>query len=250
MAMKVTGGFGPRIIVAVDFSTVKEAIAVVDTLDPSLCRLKIGKEMFVRGGPALVKWCMDEGFDVFVDLKFHDIPNTVAGACAAVADLGVWMLNIHASGGSKMMKAGMEALVPYGEDAPLVTGVTVLTSMKKTDLEEQGMPESPAERVLRLARLAAESGLDGVVCSPQEVSMLRNSISIPDDFILVTPGVRPAGSAKDDQKRVMTPYDAILAGSTYLVIGRPITGADNPREALSLITVDVEQAISDKEKKL
>jgi orotidine-5'-phosphate decarboxylase len=221
-----------RIIVALDFSREADALALVERLDPSRCRLKVGKEMFTRNGPQLVEKLVARGYDVFLDLKFHDIPNTVAGACRSAAELGIWMVNVHALGGKRMMEAAAEAL-DRGSDRPLLIGVTILTSMGEEDIAQIGLSGSPADNVKRLAVLAQESGLDGVVCSPREVAMLRENIR--DDFQLVTPGIRPAWSEKGDQTRITTPADAIRLGSDYLVIGRPITAADDPLQALSLI---------------
>jgi orotidine-5'-phosphate decarboxylase len=222
----------PRVIVALDFSSTDEAINVVRLLDPSLCRVKVGKELFTRAGPSLVEQLQKQGFEVFLDLKFHDIPNTVAQACRAAAELGVWMLNVHALGGRRMMEAAREA-IDSTSHKPLLIGVTILTSMGREDLQEIGLPADPEANVLRLAKLAEGSGLDGVVCSAKEVSTLRNNVD--KSFCLVTPGVRPAGASIDDQKRIMTPEKAIEAGSSYLVIGRPITQAKNPRSELEKI---------------
>ncbi len=222
----------PKIIIALDFKDEKTTLALVEQLQPSLCRLKVGKELFVRCGPALVKKLINKGFDVFLDLKFHDIPNTVAAACQAAADMGVWMVNVHASGGRKMMQFAREAIA-QSEHQPLLIGVTILTSLSRQDIAEVGLDLEPAEQVLRLATLAQESGLDGVVCSPLEVTMLKQSLG--QDFCLVTPGVRPAGADIGDQQRVMTPSQALSAGSDYLVIGRPVTAAADPVAALKLI---------------
>ena len=219
----------PKIIIALDYKDEASTMALVDQLKPSLCRLKVGKELFVRCGPSLVKKLINKGFDVFLDLKFHDIPNTVAAACQAAADMGVWMVNVHASGGRKMMQAAREAIEQCSHK-PLLIGVTVLTSLSRQDIAEVGLDIEPAEQVLRLAGLASDSGLDGVVCSPQEVSQLKQKMG--REFILVTPGVRPAGAAVGDQQRVMTPADALSAGSDYLVIGRPITASPDPVQAL------------------
>lgn len=221
-----------RIIVALDFAREADALALVERLDPSRCRLKVGKEMFTRNGPQLVEKLVAKGYDVFLDLKFHDIPNTVAGACRSAAELGIWMVNVHALGGKRMMEAAAEAL-DKGSNRPLLIGVTILTSMGEEDIAQIGLSGSPADNVKRLAVLAQESGLDGVVCSPREVAMLRENVR--DDFQLVTPGIRPAWSEKGDQTRITTPADAIRLGSDYLVIGRPITAADEPLQALSLI---------------
>jgi orotidine-5'-phosphate decarboxylase len=228
---------GPRIIVALDFPAAQPALDLVQRLDPRLCRLKVGKELFTRAGPTLVETLQTRGFEVFLDLKFHDIPNTVAGACAAAADLGVWMVNVHAGGGRRMMEAAREALDKVATSPPLLIAVTVLTSMAREDLNEVGVDGEPADQVQRLASLANASGLDGVVCSPREVALLRASQG--DAFTLVTPGIRPAGSASDDQRRVMTPAQAMEAGSNYLVIGRPVTAADDPIAALDAIDRDM-----------
>lgn len=221
-----------RIIVALDFSKEADALALVERLDPSRCRLKVGKEMFTRNGPQLVEKLVAKGYDVFLDLKFHDIPNTVAGACRSAAELGVWMINVHALGGKRMMEAACEAL-DKNATRPLLIAVTILTSMGEQDIAQIGLLGTPADNVKRLAQLAQESGLDGVVCSPKEVALLRETVSA--DFRLVTPGIRPAWSEKGDQLRITTPADAIRLGSDYLVIGRPITAADDPLQALGLI---------------
>jgi orotidine-5'-phosphate decarboxylase len=222
----------PRIIVALDFKDEASTMALVEQLEPSLCRLKVGKELFVRCGPLLVEKLIHKGFDVFLDLKFHDIPNTVAAACRAAADMGVWMVNVHASGGRKMMQYAREA-IETSNHKPILIGVTILTSLSRQDIAEVGLDIEPANQVLRLAQLANESGLDGVVCSPHEVSVLKQKIG--NDFCLVTPGVRPAGAAMGDQQRVMTPAQALEAGSDYLVIGRPITASQDPIESLKNI---------------
>jgi orotidine-5'-phosphate decarboxylase len=220
------------IIVALDFPNENEALALVDQLEPGRCRLKVGKELFTRSGPEFVKKLVKQNFDVFLDLKFHDIPNTVARACQAGADLGVWMMNVHASGGRKMLEAAREAL-PANDFSPKLIAVTVLTSMGEEDLKEIGLNTSPAEQVKLLANLTHDCGLDGVVCSPQEIALLRESLDT--SFELVTPGIRPAWSVTGDQKRIMTPAQAMQAGGNYLVIGRPITQADNPMQALEKI---------------
>jgi orotidine-5'-phosphate decarboxylase len=217
------------IIVALDYADEAPAMALVDKLDSSLCRLKVGKEMFTRLGPDFVRRLVGRGFDVFLDLKFHDIPNTVGRACVAAAELGVWMMNVHASGGRRMMAAAREALAPF-DNRPRLIGVTVLTSLGAQELGEIGFAGTPEDNVLRLARLALSSGLDGVVCSPREAAVLRGDLG--DDFLLVTPGVRPAGADIGDQRRVMTPAHAMAAGSSYLVVGRPITAAADPLGAL------------------
>ncbi|MCG9581956.1 orotidine-5'-phosphate decarboxylase [Vibrio tubiashii] len=220
-----------KVIVALDYDNQADALAFVDRIDPSSCRLKVGKEMFTLFGPDFVKELHKRGFSVFLDLKFHDIPNTCSKAVRAAAELGVWMVNVHASGGERMMTASREILEPYGKDRPLLIGVTVLTSMEQSDLAGIGLNIAPQEQVIRLANLTKNSGLDGVVCSAQESSMLKSELG--KEFKLVTPGIRPAGAAVGDQKRIMTPVDAIQAGSDYLVIGRPITQAADPAAVLS-----------------
>jgi len=202
--------------------------------------LKVGKELFTREGPALVRRFVGQGHDVFLDLKFHDIPNTVARACEAAAALGVWMVNVHAAGGSKMMRAAREALDAVQDRRPLLIAVTVLTSMDKADLAELGIAAEPEQQVMRLAALARGAGLDGVVCSPREAAPLRGQIG--DDFLLVTPGVRPQGAALDDQARVLTPAEAIRQGSSYLVMGRPITRAEDPVAALEAVNRELQAA--------
>ena len=226
-----------KIIVALDYEKESDALALVDQIDPNLCRLKVGKEMFTTLGINFVKQLHQRHFDVFLDLKYHDIPNTVARAVRSAADLGVWMVDLHASGGLRMMEEAKRILEPYGKDAPLLIAVTVLTSMEDLDLLQIGINASPMEQVLRLAHLTQRAGLDGVVCSPQEVEILRNACG--EDFKLVTPGIRPIGADFGDQRRVMTPTAAIRAGSDYLVIGRPITKADNPVEVLRSINASI-----------
>jgi len=226
----------PRVIVALDFPAAAPALALLEQLDPARCRVKVGKELFTRGGPQLVERAVAAGFDVFLDLKFHDIPNTVAGACAAAADLGVWMVNVHASGGPAMLRAARERLDGLSSP-PLLIAVTVLTSLDASDLAAVGCPGEPAERVLRLARLSQQAGLDGVVCSPLEAAAVRAELG--PDFRLVTPGVRPVFAASGDQKRVMTPAQALAAGADYLVIGRPITAAAEPMAALAAIEAEI-----------
>lgn len=233
----MTTATAPHVIVALDYPSADAARAFVAGVDPQLCRLKVGKELFTRSGPALVEELVGQGFDVFLDLKFHDIPNTVAQACAAAADLGVWMMNVHASGGRRMMAAAREALEQRGGTQPLLIGVTVLTSMGAEDLAEVGVPVAPADQVMRLADLVRAAGLDGVVCSPKESALLRHRLG--DDFLLVTPGVRPAGSDIGDQKRVLTPAEAIRQGSDYLVIGRPVTQAEDPVALLRSINAEI-----------
>lgn len=225
-----------KIIVALDFPDAASSLALAERLDPALCRVKVGKELFTAAGPELVRALVARGFEVFLDLKFHDIPNTVAAACRAAAGLGVWMLNVHASGGRRMMTAARVALADLPRP-PLLVAVTVLTSMAPEDLAEVGVTDAPAGQVLRLARLAQTCGLDGVVCSAQEAAMLRAGLGA--EFRLVTPGIRPAGADAGDQRRVMTPADALRAGATDLVIGRPITAAADPLAALKTIQTEI-----------
>lgn len=220
------------IIVALDFASLSTALHLADQLDPDRCRVKVGKELFTREGPAVIHALHNRGFEVFLDLKFHDIPNTVAKACAAAADLGIWMLNVHTLGGSAMMNAARQA-VGTATDAPLLIGVTLLTSMDQATFNEVGLSGDMPGTVQKLALLAKDSGLDGVVCSAQEASLLQKALG--KEFCLVTPGIRPKDSVADDQHRTMTPIDAVQAGSHYLVIGRPITGALNPMQALAEI---------------
>lgn len=225
-----------KIIVALDFPDAVSALALVERLDPALCRLKVGKELFTAAGPELVRALGARGFEVFLDLKFHDIPNTVAAACRAAAGLGVWMINVHASGGRRMMVAAQEALADIPR-RPLLIAVTVLTSMSAEDLNEVGVADAPADQVLRLARLTQACKLNGVVCSAQEAALLRADLGA--DFRLVTPGIRPAGAAAGDQRRVTTPAEALRSGATDLVIGRPITAAADPLDALKQIQADI-----------
>ena len=222
-----------NIVVALDYPTQAAALAMASQLDPSLCRVKVGKELFTRSGPAVVEALQGAGFDVFLDLKFHDIPNTTAQAVRAAAELGVWMVNVHASGGRRMMEAARDVLEQVGGPRPLLIAVTVLTSMDVEDLRELGCNESPAERVLKLAALAKRSGLDGVVCSAQEAPALKRECG--SDFKLVTPGIRPHDADAGDQRRIMTPSMAVAAGSDYLVVGRPVTKAPVPVDALARI---------------
>jgi orotidine-5'-phosphate decarboxylase len=217
------------IIVALDAKSQYDALKIADQLDPSLCRLKVGKELFTHEGPSVVKALHDKGFEVFLDLKFHDIPNTTAQAVCAAADLGVWMVNVHASGGRKMMETCVERLKAGNYSTQLIA-VTVLTSMGREDLRDIGLDIEPFEQVKRLAKLTQDSGLDGVVCSAQEAKMLRQDLGA--EFALVTPGIRPAGANADDQKRIVTPKQAMLDGSTHLVIGRPVTQSENPSQTL------------------
>jgi orotidine-5'-phosphate decarboxylase len=231
----------PRIIVALDFANPIAALALADRLDPRQCALKVGKEMFVVAGPEPVRWLIERGFNVFLDLKFHDIPNTVASACAAATRLGVWMLNVHASGGTAMLRAARESVDrtarDMGRKPPLLIAVTVLTSLTDADLREIGYAERAADEVTRLARLTKACGLDGVVCSAHEAAALRTACG--NDFKLITPGIRLTDAAKDDQARVVTPEDAVHRGADYLVIGRPITQAADPLATLTAINASL-----------
>jgi orotidine-5'-phosphate decarboxylase len=227
------------VIVALDYAGGDAALAMAARLDPALCRVKVGKELFTAAGPALVEALQARGFQVFLDLKFHDIPNTVAGAVRAAAELGVWMVNVHAGGGRRMLEAAVAALAGRSHK-PLLIGVTVLTSLADADLAELGYAETAAERVQRLARLTAEAGLDGVVCSAQEAPQLRAAHG--PGFRLVTPGIRTAGDAAGDQRRVVTPAEGLALGADYLVIGRSITGSSDPRETLEAIVAGLHAA--------
>jgi orotidine-5'-phosphate decarboxylase len=226
----------PRIIVALDYPDTKDALALASRLDPKLCRVKVGKELYTAAGPSLVEELQKSGFGIFLDLKYHDIPSTAAAACLAAARLGVWMLNVHALGGRAMMLAAREALAKAGRPPKLIA-VTVLTSLGAADMAEIGLGGSPRDAVLRLAQLAQACGLDGVVCSPQETSTLRRQFG--KNFCLVTPGIRPADSPQDDQSRVATPRQAVANGADYLVIGRPITRAPDPIAALRSINAEI-----------
>lgn len=227
---------GPRVIVALDYASAVEALAFARRLDPARCRVKVGKELFTVAGPALVEQLVHRGFDLFLDLKYHDIPNTVASACKSAAVLGAWMINVHASGGRSMMQAAREALAGLTRPPKLIA-VTVLTSLGAEDLRETGHSEAPEVLVERLARLAVSSGMDGVVCSAQEAPRLRAACG--PDFCLVTPGIRLPDAAQDDQKRIVTPQAAIAGGADYLVIGRPITRAADPLAVLDRINADI-----------
>ena len=222
------------IIIALDFDDAGQALRFSERIDPSICRLKIGKELFTASGPRIVESLMKKGFEIFLDLKFHDIPNTVASACRAAANLGVWMVNVHAMGGSVMMEKAREAV--NASNCKLIA-VTLLTSMGIEEIREIGLTGAPEEIVLRLATLAKSSGLDGVVCSAQEAAMLRSEFG--SHFCLVTPGIRPAGSELHDQKRIMTPKMAIESGSDYLVMGRPIREAQDPNLAIEAILDEI-----------
>ncbi|WP_299584974.1 orotidine-5'-phosphate decarboxylase [uncultured Microbulbifer sp.] len=225
------------IVVALDYDSADAALAMASQLDPSLCRVKVGKELFTIAGPDLVRTLVDRGFQVFLDLKFHDIPNTVAAAVKAAARLGVWMVNVHAGGGERMMRAAAEALAEFGERKPLLIGVTVLTSTTPEELAAAGVVAPLGEHVLDLAVKARSCGLDGVVCSAREAKSLKAACG--SDFKLVTPGIRPRGSDTGDQRRTLTPSEALSQGADYLVIGRPITAADNPLVALQDILSEI-----------
>lgn len=230
--MRLANAQDAKIVIALDFADAKPALEFVQQIDPKLCRVKVGKELFTAAGPQLIEQLVKRDFSVFLDLKFHDIPNTVAKACEAASRLGVWMLNVHASGGLAMMQAAREGVNKSGHD-PLLIAVTVLTSMAEAELAQVGVQGTLLDHVKRLALLTQHAGLDGVVCSAQEASMLRAACG--PDFCLVTPGIRPADAAKDDQTRIVTPTQALSLGASYLVIGRPITQAANPLQALEQI---------------
>ena len=229
-----------KVIVALDYADAQTAVDLALRLDPKSCKVKVGKELFTVAGPALVERLASRGYDIFLDLKFHDIPNTVAAACRAAEKLGVWMVNVHASGGRAMLQAA-RAAVPVRARAPKLVAVTLLTSMTAADVSDIGMIGTPHDAVRRLALLASECGLDGVVCSAHEAPMLRTACG--ERFCLVTPGIRPAGAAADDQSRVLTVAQAIAAGANYLVIGRPITRAADPLAALERINLEIETAM-------
>lgn len=227
----------PRVIVALDFASTDEALSFAAIVEPAQCRLKVGMELFSIGGPAIVGALAERGFDIFLDLKFHDIPNTVARACAVAARMGAWMLNVHTLGGADMLQAAREA-VDGCDQRPLLIGVTVLTSHAERDLAGVGIHGGLMHEVDVLAALARAAALDGVVCSPQEVTGLRKNMGA--GFVLVTPGIRPTAAAKDDQARTMAPREAVKQGADYLVIGRPITRAAKPRDVLEAINRDLE----------
>jgi len=223
-----------KIIIPLDLEHT-DAIHMAKILDPEICRLKVGSQLFTSSGPKIIKELHNLSFDIFLDLKFHDIPNTVHQAIKSAADLGVWMVNVHASGGSKMLEASYKALEGY-PNPPLLIGVTVLTSVSEESLKEVGLSRLQ-EQVIKLARLAKDNGLDGVVCAASDISSIKSKLG--KDFITVTPGIRPVNSNLNDQSRVSTPFEAIKNGSDYLVIGRPITGSDNPKDALEKIYKEI-----------
>jgi len=228
--------FDSKIIVALDYPDAASAMPLIEQLTPELCKLKVGKELFTAAGPEFVRSLTKRGFKVFLDLKFHDIPNTVASACAVAADLGVWMMNVHASGGRKMLETANNRLAQL-QEKPLLIAVTILTSLSEEEIHEVGYSGSAQDNVLRLAKLTESAGLDGVVCSPLEAAAVRNSTNTA--FKLITPGVRPVFASSDDQKRIMTPADALKAGANYLVVGRPVTAADDPMHNLQLILDEI-----------
>ncbi len=226
-----------KVIVALDYANAKDALALVDQLDPNLCKLKVGKELFTAAGPQVVEALVAKNFKVFLDLKFHDIPNTVGKACEAAANLGVWMLNVHASGGLEMMQTAKQA-VDKSPNRPLLIAVTVLTSMNKAQFSLIGIRGTLENHVIRLAELTQQAGLDGVVCSAGEAPKLRKKLGA--NFCLVTPGIRPENASFDDQKRVASPRTALSRGASYLVIGRPITQAENPIKVLEAIVQEIQ----------
>ena len=221
----------PKIIVALDYPDAKSALAFTNQVSADLCALKVGSELFTAAGPTLIEQLVDQGFKVFLDLKYHDIPNTVANACRAAASLGVWMLTVHALGGERMLVAARAAIDGIIGEKPLLIGVTMLTSLAASELGPLGMSGILTDNVLRLAKLSQQAQLDGVVCSAQEISMIREACG--ETFCLVTPGIRPRHYNKqDDQRRTLTPVEAMAAGANYLVIGRPITQASDPVQTL------------------
>ena len=227
------------LIIALDYPSLDAALCMADQLDPARCRVKVGKELFTRSGPAVLEALHGRGFEVFLDLKFHDIPNTVASAVQAAAEQGVWMVNVHASGGQRMMEAAIQRLEQHRLTTHLIA-VTVLTSMGAEDLTDVGVNAPLAEHVERLALLTQQSGLHGVVCSAQESAHLKARCG--DAFLKATPGIRPSFAATNDQQRIMTPSEAMRAGSTHLVIGRPVTQAEDPMVALETIEVELKRA--------
>lgn len=224
------------VIVALDYPELGPALDLAKSLDPGSCRLKVGKELFTAAGPVLIERLQGLGFELFLDLKFHDIPNTVAGALRSAAAMGVWMVNVHTSGGRRMLEASVETFAGLATP-PVLIGVTVLTSMDARDFLELGCTHTVESQVLRLAQLAEDCGLDGVVCSAQEAGELRKALGA--EFALVTPGIRPVGVSNDDQRRVLSPAEAVAAGASYLVVGRPITRADDPAAALHAINASL-----------
>ncbi|NIR28801.1 MAG: orotidine-5'-phosphate decarboxylase [Gammaproteobacteria bacterium] len=230
---------GPRVVVALDFPDARDALALARRLNARRCAVKVGHELFVRSGPEVVRSLRELGFRVFLDLKFHDIPNTVAAGCRAAAELGVWLVTVHAAGGRRMLAAALEG-VSRTRPRPLVIAVTVLTSLGEADLAEAGFAGAPVDTALRLARLAHACGVDGVVCSPEELEALRGVL--PPPFRLITPGIRPRGAALEDQRRVMSAGDAVRRGADHLVIGRPITRAADPLAALGAIEAEIREA--------
>ncbi|MDP3534760.1 orotidine-5'-phosphate decarboxylase [Halomonas sp. M1] len=227
------------LIIALDYPSLDAALCMADQLDPSRCRVKVGKELFTRSGPAVLEALHGRGFEVFLDLKFHDIPNTVAGAVQAAAEQGVWMVNVHASGGRRMMEAAAKRLIDHNLSTHLIA-VTVLTSMQAEDLHEAGVAATPQDQVMRLAALTQQSGLNGVVCSAQEAAQIKAQCGA--EFLKVTPGIRPSFAAANDQQRIMTPSEAMRVGSTHLVVGRPVTQAEDPMAAL--VAIEAELAAS------
>jgi orotidine-5'-phosphate decarboxylase len=225
-----------KVIVALDYANLADANSLVSKLNPNYCHLKVGKELFTSTGPAFIDYLHSKHFKVFLDLKFHDIPTTVKKACEAASQLGVWMINVHASGGSSMLEAALEG-INKSNQPPLLIAVTVLTSMNQKMLEEIGVTTKLEDQVLRLAKLAETSGLNGIVCSAKDLKFLKNQLH--KSFLYVTPGIRMTGDASNDQVRTLTPIEAIKAGSSHLVIGRPITQSANPSEALEKIYLEI-----------
>lgn len=228
-----------KVIVALDYANLADAKSLVSQLNPEYCNLKVGKELFTATGPALIEYLHSKNFKVFLDLKFHDIPTTVKKACEAASHLGVWMINVHASGGSMMLEAALEG-VDKAKQSPLLIAVTVLTSMEQKTLEEIGVSRNLEDQLLRLAKLTEKCGLNGIVCSAKDLSFLKNHFN--SSFLFVTPGIRMMHDAANDQIRTMTPYEAIKAGSSHIVIGRPITQSENPSTTLEKIYLEINQS--------
>lgn len=232
----------PRLIVAADYDSLEDALELADQLNPRLCRLKVGHQLYSAAGPQAVRQLQDKGYDVFLDLKYHDIPNTVAGACRAAAELGVWMVNVHAAGGPAMMEAAAEAIAPLVDRRPLLVAVTILTSIDQQQFDQIGYQGTIENKVSSFALMAERCGLDGVVCSAMEIEPLRGVTR--SGFLLVTPGIRPSGAATGDQKRVMGPQQALERGASHLVVGRPITQAADPAAALSTLIAQMDEPLT------
>lgn len=227
------------IIVALDYHDIYQVLKFSDMVSPQQCRLKIGTEIFTYAGPSIIRSLHERGFDIFLDLKFHDIPHTITKTVTVAAELGVWMIDLHVSNGKRVMQSARHALVPFGTSAPLLIGITVLTSMCDKDLHDLGISDNVLVHTLRLAQLAKQCKLNGIVCSALEARQIR--IHCGPKFIIITPGIRPLNSKIDDQMRVMTPIQAQKTGIDYMVIGRPITQANDPALALASILSELDK---------